>query len=374
MLKLRHMNTHYILLRADINQKTDGRACVLASSFLRRLLSVFVLSLSVWSLNYCYADNASEKFIEFDDTPLSEDIILPDWFKLSFLEIDTDLKETVKNNKKGLILYFGQKDCAYCKAHLSKNWGDRGIVTYTRKYFDVVAIDVRGDQAVIGVDGERYYSEKTYSAELKTNFTPTLLFYDLKGVEVLRLSGYHPPYQFRAALEYVADKHYLKERFREYLARGERLAGFEESELNDNAAFSPPPYALDRSKFPGQSPLAVFFEAETCHACDVLHNSVLKNPGINEQLQKLEIVQLDLHSETPVLTPQGVPLSARQWADQLGIYYSPTIVFFDVNGREVLRIDSVVRLYRLNNVLNYILTEGYREYQNFQQWRQAKSR
>jgi thioredoxin-related protein len=161
-------------------------------------ISVYVYSILIYVLtsSNVLADTG-DSFIEFDDTPLKQDIILPGWFKLSFLELYEDLKDAKKNHKRGLILYFGQKDCPYCKAHLEKNWGDRGIVTYTRKNFDVVAIDVRGDRPVADFDGKIFNSEKEFAARKKTNFTPSLLFYNLKGKEIFRLSGYHPPYQFR---------------------------------------------------------------------------------------------------------------------------------------------------------------------------------
>lgn len=321
-----------------------------------------------------YADDSAASFIEFDDTPLKQDIILPSWFKLSFLELRDDLEDAKKKHKRGLILYFGQKNCAYCKAHLEKNWGDRGIVKYTREYFDVVAIDVRGDRPVADFDGKIYNSEKNFAATKKTNFTPSLLFYDLQGKEVFRLSGYHPPYQFRAALEYVADKHYQREKFSAFLALGELPSGFEESELNEEGFFSPPPYALDRSRFPAHTALAVFFEQPTCYACNVLHNGPLKDAGITSQLYTLDVVQLDLTSDTPVLTPGGEHLSAKQWANQLGIYYAPTIVFFDEIGKEILRIDSVVRFYRLTTVLHYIISGDYKHIPNFQHWRMEKKR
>ena len=85
-------------------------------------------------------DSAAE-FIEFDDYPLADSLELPEWFKLSFLDLKTDLQEAKDSGKRGLLMYFGQSDCPYCKVHLEKNWGDRGIVTYTQKYFDVVAIN-----------------------------------------------------------------------------------------------------------------------------------------------------------------------------------------------------------------------------------------
>jgi thioredoxin-related protein len=65
-------------------------------------------------------------------------------------------------------------------------------------------------------------------------------------------------------------------------------------------------------------------------------------------------------------------LTARQWAEQLGIFYTPTLIFFDDHGHEIMRVDSVVQFYRLRNVLNYILSGAYREYPNFQRWRASR--
>jgi len=320
------------------------------------------------------ADDSASQFIEFDDRPLEQDIILPDWFKLSFLDLQEDIADLKSANKKGLIVYFGRSDCPYCKTHLEKNWANKGIVFYTQKYFDVVAIDVLGVRPVTDTSGVSFPTEKEFAGKLKTNFTPSLLFFDRTGKEVLRLSGYHPPYQFKAVLEYIADKHYVKESLRDYLRRAETLTGYEETELNDHEAFNSLPYIFDRRKFASKTPLVVFFEQPTCHACDVLHAGPLKDKNITRLLQSVETVQLDINSDTPVLTPEGKRLTAMQWAEQLGIYYSPTILFFDEQGKEIIRIDSVVRFYRLHSVLHYVLTKGYKEIPNFQLWRQRHKR
>jgi thioredoxin-related protein len=79
-------------------------------------------------------------------------------------------------------------------------------------------------------------------------------------------------------------------------------------------------------------------------------------------------------SETPVLTPNGEKLSAKQWAEKLEIFYAPTLVFFDEQGTEIMRIDSVVRLYRLRGVLNYILSKGYQKAPTMQRWREMQQR
>lgn len=319
-------------------------------------------------------DFSAAESIEFDDTPLNQDLILPDWFKLSFLELKTDVAEAKAAGKWGIIVYFGRKDCPYCKAHLEKNWADRGIVTYTRKHFDVIGIDVRGDRSVTDENGKYFKTEKDYAANLRTNFTPSFLFIDNNGQTALRLTGYHPPYQFKAILEFVADKHYLYEPLRSFFARGEIVAGLEESELTDSPIFSRPPYNLNRTKKAGKTPLVVFFEEPTCHSCNVLHRGPLKNKDILSKFGKLEVVQLDRTQDTPVVTPSGKKTTAKKWAESLGLYYSPTLIFYDEKGKEILRVDSVIRFYRLNGLLDYILTKGYLEYDTFQLWRHSKKR
>ena len=305
----------------------------------------------------------------FDDQPLSDDLIMPDWFKVSFLDLEEDLNEAVENGKQGLIVYFGQKRCAYCKAHLENNWGQKDILAYTRKHFDVIHINIRGQKDVTGMDGNSY-TEKEFAIKYETNFTPSLAFFNRDGKLALRLRGYRPPYQFRAALEYVADAHYRQEPFTEYMARAEEAFSFGKDALNTHDAFIPPPYALDRSRFTADRPLLVAFERLNCHACDVLHAGPLSDPRINQLLQQLDVVQLDMRSDTPILTPDGRKFTAQQWAEQLQLDYAPTLVLFDERGKEIIRIDSVVWFYRLQNVLDYVNTKGYRQFPTFQAWRQ----
>lgn len=337
------------------------------SKLKKHLLILFFVS--SWMFT-CQASNNND--IVFDDRPLDEPLVLPDWFKLSFLEIPEDIKEAKEQNKKGLIIYFGQKYCPYCKAHIKNNWGQNDIVKYTQKNFDVIAINVKGQRPVLNIDGKSY-TEKSFSALKKTNFTPSILFYNAQGQEILRLRGYRPPYQFRAALEYVTDKHYKKETFRNYMARAELALGFGKAELNTNEAFNSPPYLLDRSRIKAEQPLMVVFEQKRCHACDVLHGGPFTRPEIESQLLKLEAIQLDVNSEQPIITPSGKKTSAKKWAEQLDINYSPTIVFFDEGGKEIIRIESVVWFYRLRSVLKYVLSGGYKKYPTFQLWRQAKN-
>ena len=305
-----------------------------------------------------------------DDQPLDTPLDQPAWFKPSFLDIKEDINEA-NAGRRGLIIYFGQTHCPYCKAHLKNNWGRRDIIAYTRANFDVIAIDVRGARKVMDIDGNEY-SEKIFSARHKAVFTPSLIFFDDTGKHALTLTGYRPPYQFLAALEYVADHHFRKENLRQYLARAEGAESFGQETLNDNDIFLPPPYPL--AKLIQTKPLAVFFEERQCHACDILHASLIRNENLIKQFKQLNSVQLDMWSQTPVTTPVGKKSSAKKWADHLGLSYAPTLIFYDESGKEIIRIDSVVGVLRLNNVLRYINTRAYRSQPSFQLWRTDENR
>jgi thioredoxin-related protein len=306
--------------------------------------------------------------LEFDDAPLEEPLEHPEWFKHSFLDLREDLREALAEGKKGIAVYFGQKRCAYCRMLLKTNFGLSDIEQYTRWHFDLIPIDIWGVQEVTDMDG-RVLTEREYAVREGTNFTPSLIFYDAEGRVAMRLRGYYPPYTFRAALEFVADGHYLRESFNAYVARGESRPAFEPDELVEEAFFIPPPHNLDRTRMRGQRPLAVFFEQGECHACDVLHTQPLGQPAINKLFFQFDAVQLDIRSDEPVITPDGRKTTARRWGEELGLFYAPSVLFFDEGGREIIRVDSVVRFFRLHNVLNYVLSKGYLDEPDYQRWR-----
>ncbi|HHI75925.1 MAG TPA: thioredoxin [Gammaproteobacteria bacterium] len=333
----------------------------------RLILFVLLFGSVLASVPCSRAAEAPDDDFSFDDTPLSEVIVHPDWFKESFLDLQDDLQEAVDDGKVGIIVYFGQQRCPYCKKLMDVGFSQPDIVEYIKRHFDVIAIDIWSPEEVTLPDG-RTMSQRDYALALNTNFTPSLVFYDRDGRIALRLRGYYPPYQLRAALEYVADGHYLKERFPDYLARGDETLHFEPGDLIEEPFFDKPPYNLDRSKYPADMPLVVFFEQGDCHACDVLHTEPLRRDVVLKALEPFQAVQLDMWADTPLVTPQGEATTAREWARKLGLFYAPTLIFFDEHGREIIRIDSVVQFVRLRNVLNYVASKGYLEEPNFLRW------
>lgn len=309
-----------------------------------------------------------ERSEAFEDAQLDEELVHPDWFALSFLDLPGDLREAVAAGKRGLIVYFGQRFCPYCQALMQADFGRPDIETFTRRHFDVVAVNIHGNRPVTDMAGVET-TERELAEREGAEFTPTLLFHDAQGRKALVLRGFYPPYKFRAALDYVVGGHYLKESFPTFLNRADPPLTFELGGLNEEEFFQRPPYALDRTRIPGEKPLIVFFEQGECHACDILHTKALQRPEIRELLERFETVQLDMWSDAPVVTPEGRRTSARDWAGELGLFYTPTLIFFDENGREIMRIDSVAYFYRLQRVLLYVLSGAWTQGISLHGWR-----
>ncbi len=317
-------------------------------------------------------DGAEFDLQGFSDVPSEQTVEHPRWFKRSLLDLREDLTQAVAEGKAGIVVYFGQPHCPYCRLLLDHDLARPDLQAYARRHFDFIGLDIFSNEELVTPDGSPI-DVRAFSIQEQTQFTPSLLFYAASGRLALKLRGYYPPYKLRAALEYVADGHYADLSFREYLELAEPPALFEAEDLAPDPLFSPPPYALDRSRFPGERPLLVLFEQGDCHPCDVLHTEPLRDPRVRALLDRFEVVQLHLRDErTPVLTPDGQRVTPRPWAARLGLFYAPALLFFDEQGREVLRLDSVAQFYRLHGVLTYVLEKAYQEEPVFQRWRRQK--
>jgi thioredoxin-related protein len=292
----------------------------------------------------------------------------PAWFKESFLDFEEDVQEAASRNKR-VMLYFHQDGCPYCSKLVTDNFSQQDIVETMQASLESIAVNMWGDREVVTIDGTPY-TEKTLAAALRVNYTPTLIFLDEQGKVALRLNGYYPPDEFRLALEYVAGHQETETGFPDYVAE---RAGAAAGKLNAEPFFLPPPYALARNAVPADRPLAVFFEQAPCENCDILHKKILVDPATRKLVEQFENVQLDMRADTPVLTPDGNRTTASDWARELGIGYAPSIVFFDKQGREVMRIDAFLKTFHVQSVFDYVLQEAYLEEPSFQRFISARA-
>lgn len=290
---------------------------------------------------------------------------IPDWFKNSFLDLPAEAAQAGASGKR-LLIYFGQDGCPYCAELFNNNFSQRHIVDYTRAHFESIDINLWGDREVTDFDGRRF-TEKEFSSKYKVWFTPTILFFDEHGKQVLRINGYYPPHRFLQALQYVGNKREGEMSFSQYLATlsPAPTAGV----LHAEAFFVPPPHDLRKLK---DKPIAVFFEQKDCSGCDTLHQNIFRQPATREQLKRFHVLQLDRWSDAPLVTPQGQKTTARQWATSLNVAYVPTAVLFD-RGKEVIRIEALLKAFHVQSVLDYAASGAYRTQPDLQRFIRARA-
>ena len=291
---------------------------------------------------------------------------IPAWFKSSFLDLPQDVAEAARGGKR-LMLYFGQNGCPYCAELFNKNFSQAHIVEYTRQHFDAIDFNMWGDREVTDFSGKTM-PEKELAAKLKVWFTPTLLFFNEQGEQVLRINGYYPPHQFLAALKYVGEKQEKHLTFKEYLAKLSPPSA--KGALRSQPFFAKPPHDLGRN--PSGKPIAVFFEQKDCAGCDRMHEVVQKNAVTMDLLKRYHVIQLDRWGDMPVVTPAGRKTNARAWADSLNIAYVPTAVLYD-GGKEVIRIEAMFKNFHVQSVLDYVVSGAYKTQPSLQRYIQARA-
>ncbi|MBI5039736.1 MAG: thioredoxin fold domain-containing protein [Gammaproteobacteria bacterium] len=292
----------------------------------------------------------------------------PAWFKNSFLDLREDIAEARAGDKR-VLLFFYQDGCPYCQKLLETNFALRDIEAKTRAGFEVIALNIWGDREVIDMHGQTLI-EKQFASQLKVMFTPTLLFLDETGAVVLRLNGYYPPHQFKAALDYASSPtESTRQSFRDYLRQHDPVAA--QGKLHQDARYLQAPYRFDKRT--GGRPLAVFFEQADCAACDELHLDILKRPESQTLLAKFDVALLDMWTKMPLTTPDGQATTATQWARALNVQYAPTLVLFDADGREVFRTEAYLKAFHMQTALDYVASGVYKEQSNFQRYVQARA-
>lgn len=303
-----------------------------------------------------YAETATKgQFLGAMDTEY------PSWFKQSFLDLNEDIDEAKKANKR-VMIFFHQDGCPYCNALVERNLSQKHIKEFVQKHFDVLAINMWGDREVADYDGTAY-TEKTFAAAKRVQFTPTLLFYNERGEVILRLNGYRAPERFLLDLEYIANRLETTTDYRQYIHA--KTTSEKSSTDIHPLGNTVSPLSLANLK---DKPIAVFFEQKDCPNCDYLHQEVLPSREIQGMLERFHVVQLDMWKNTELVTQNGKKTTAREWAKELNIEYAPSIVLFDTSGLEVIRLEAHFKSFHTAGILDYVLSGKYKSEPSFQRF------
>ncbi len=284
---------------------------------------------------------------------------MPSWFNESFLDLNEDIEELASQNKK-LILYLHQDNCPYCNLFITKNLANENLKQKILKNFAITDINMFGDRDVVDVDGEEL-TEKEFAIKHKIQFTPTLIFFDQKGKQALRLNGYANIKKLNTAIDYIKNKTYKLMPFKEYLV-----------ENNKTGILISEPELFKRSNNfirEGKSKkMAIFFESSTCEDCKTLHYKLLKDKTTRKLLKQLDNYQIDMNSTKSVVTPKRMITKINKWMKDLNITHTPTVIFFDEKGKEIIRVESLFKNFHFQTIVDYVVSDAYKEEKEFQRY------
>ena len=100
--------------------------------------------------------------------------------------------------------------------------------------------------------------------------------------------------------------------------------------------------------------------------------SILRREPVAYSLTAFDAAIVDAYSKEPIQTPDGREIPARDWAAELGIEYTPSLVFFDAAGREVFRTEGYLKSFHIHGALDYVATGAYLLQPSFQRYLSAR--
>lgn len=279
---------------------------------------------------------------------------LPDWFKPSFLNFQDEAAEA-RQVGRHILVFMDLNDCPYCARTLEENFHQGQNMPYIRKNFDVIAVNVRGDQEVTWIDGATY-TEQALASQLKVVGTPALVFIDPDGNKVLQLNGYRTPPTLRHALEFVHTKAYRNQSLADYIEKKQKAAIYK---FRDHPRFE---NVTDFANY--RKPLAVIFEDRTCADCAGFHDKVLNHPDVLAELKPFRVVRLDAYADTPIVDVAGTRTTPRKWAAALKLTHRPGVALFD-EGKEAARIEGRFYHFHFKEMLRFVSGKHYQRYDRF---------
>ena len=312
---------------------------------------------------------------DFDDSEITG-TDFPQWFINSeFLDLSDDLDAAISEGRKGLMVLFTTEGCSYCSVFIQKSLGDPEIAKLVQQNFGAIGMEIFDDTEMVSPWGKSL-PVKVFAKQEGVMFSPTVLFYDTSGKQILRKTGYLSPERFQNTLDYVINGHYRSESYASFMKRMQQqlVSTTMHEGLMENPHFDQPPYALDRSRFPASKPLLVLFEKNNCDECVNFHEQVLNDDAVDSTLNEFQVVRLDAEDRsTPVLAPDGKRTTPAQWYQQAEFSRVPAMILIDPKGNESMKTDALVLQQRMMNSLNYMLEGAYEKGWTYQRFARSKA-
>jgi thioredoxin-related protein len=138
------------------------------------------------------------------------------FFSLNTGDLKSELADARSEGKKALLVMFEQEGCPGC-LHMKRNVLNRkDVQDFYRANFVNLSLDIWGSVPIRDFT-RRELSEKAFAQATNVKGTPTFVFYDLDGNELVRILGtVETPDEFLLLGQFVASGAYKTRSFAQY--------------------------------------------------------------------------------------------------------------------------------------------------------------
>jgi thioredoxin-related protein len=138
------------------------------------------------------------------------------FFNLNMGDLTAELADAKSEGKKALLVIFEQEGCPGCRHMRTQVLNRKDVQDYYRANFANLSLDIWSSVPIRGFDN-REQTEKAYAQSAKIKGTPTFVFYDLAGKEIVRIFGtIDTPEEFLLLGRYVASGAYKSRDFAQF--------------------------------------------------------------------------------------------------------------------------------------------------------------
>ena len=103
-----------------------------------------------------------------------------------------------------------------------------------------------------------------------------------------------------------------------------------------------------------------------------MHGDILRRTPVAWSLTAFDAAIVNAWSGEQIETPDGRNMPLKEWSAELGIEYTPSLVFFDNNGHEVFRTAGYLKAFHIHGALDYVATGAYLRQPSFQRFLEAR--
>jgi thioredoxin-related protein len=119
--------------------------------------------------------------------------------------------------------------------------------------------------------------------------------------------------------------------------------------------------ATAKAKASGKDGLMILFTTQGCSYCAIFIDKSLGNPDVAKRVQKHFVsVGMEIFDDTEMTAPGGEHMPVKVFAKKEGAGFSPTLVFFDTDGKRTLGVVGYQSTERFNKILDYITAGTYK--------------